>query len=341
MLELPRVSVLVPTKNAGRVIDACMRSIFASDYPRNKLEVIVIDGNSADDTRQILRRYPLVKLLTENGGTRAAACNVGIKHAHGEIIFFTDADCEINKNCIKNLVARYADERIGGVGGYDVPPNNEGVVGRNVANALSSRICFGKFRYSKRFEDGEVYHNPGCCASFRKMALEKTGGYDESLLTAEDVEADWRMRATGYKLIFASDAFVLHKHRSDIKSFFRWMRRYGIGRGQVFRKYRNSFLRNRGNVREHLLSPMIFAPLGLFGALAALVAYGLSSQDYLPALLLAASSAAYYAAGGIEAFARNKDLSALFLVPVLSAIGHAAWSIGLLEGILKPHSATR
>ncbi len=97
------VSVIIPTKNNGDILEKCLSSIKNLDYPKDKIEVIIVDGHSKDATVEIAKKYGC-RILYEDIGTRGGACNVGVRNAEGKFIAFTDADCVVPKDWLTNLI---------------------------------------------------------------------------------------------------------------------------------------------------------------------------------------------------------------------------------------------
>ena len=114
----PLVSIVVPVRNGGRTIGGAIESLLAADYP-NK-EIIIVDGESTDNTRKIVSKYPVV-LLSERRLSSFAARNTGIAKARGQIILFTDGDCIVDSKWIRNILKNYVNERVAGVGGLTLP----------------------------------------------------------------------------------------------------------------------------------------------------------------------------------------------------------------------------
>ncbi|MDI6690839.1 MAG: glycosyltransferase, partial [Candidatus Bathyarchaeota archaeon] len=112
----PKVSVIVPVKNGAAYIKELLDSLMQVDYNKDKLEIIVVDGNSTDNTREIVSQYPVKLLLEERPGLNAAR-NTGVKNSNGEIVAFTDADCIIPKNWVSKIVDNFRDFQVGCVGG--------------------------------------------------------------------------------------------------------------------------------------------------------------------------------------------------------------------------------
>src|SRR5260370_27852408 len=115
----PTVTVLIAAHNEERVIKRKLDSIFSSNYPPNKLDVIVLADGSSDATNPILFAYNDSRVSTMLQGRigKAAALNIGMRQASGELVVFTDARQVLDKNCLRELVANFADPSVGCVSG--------------------------------------------------------------------------------------------------------------------------------------------------------------------------------------------------------------------------------
>ena len=137
------VSIIVPCRNEGRFIDRCLRSISASDYPRDQIEILVVDGMSKDGTRAQIavntERDPRIVLIDNEARTAPAAMNLGIARARGTILLRMDAHCEYPADYIPRLVRALDEHQADNVGGItEVLPAGPGPVARAIALALAS-----------------------------------------------------------------------------------------------------------------------------------------------------------------------------------------------------------
>jgi len=97
------VSIIIATKNEERILDKTLASIKKQTYPSSLIEIIVVDNNSTDKTKQIAQKY--TDKIYNKGPERGAQKNLGVKHSRGSILFFPDADMIMSKNLVKESVA--------------------------------------------------------------------------------------------------------------------------------------------------------------------------------------------------------------------------------------------
>jgi len=204
----PFVSVIVIVYNMEKTIKKCLDSLFRQTYPRDRYEVIVVDGGSTDGTRKIIDEYDVV-FLVEKRKVRGYARNLGIKNAKGKIMLFIDADCSAESGWLMTHVDNHVgNPRLGAVGGSmmhlfaevsDVRAKfSRPIVALNAGEYLPSA--------SRRY----VLQIPTSNASFRRGVFEEVGLFDENLHVGEDAELCLRILEKGYKILFDPKACVLH-----------------------------------------------------------------------------------------------------------------------------------
>jgi len=122
MKDLPYVSIAIITYNAEETIEKCISSVFQVDYPREKYEVIVVDGGSTDRTLEILRKYPVDKVIISKRRGLGYARNLCINEARYEIVAMLDADEVPPEDWIKRFIRHFNDSKVGVIfGGVKVP----------------------------------------------------------------------------------------------------------------------------------------------------------------------------------------------------------------------------
>ena len=186
------VSVIMPCRNEEKHISACLDSVLGNDYPKELLEIIVIDGNSDDLTCKLVNEYieenPNIRLLNNPEKIVPKGLNIGIANAKGEIIIRMDIHSRYCSNYISTLV-HYLDElncdNVGGV--WETLPSGTGLIPRGIALATSLPFGIGNAWYrigsNKVMEVDTVPY--GC---YRKGIFNKIGLFDEELVRNQDDE---------------------------------------------------------------------------------------------------------------------------------------------------------
>ena len=227
-MQWPRISVVVCTHNGSRTIEKTCQEVVKLAYP--DYEVIVIDDGSTDHTADIVRKYPVRLIQTENQGLSAAR-NVGANAATGEIVAYIDDDAWPDPHWLSYLAMAFDSGEFAGVGGPNIAPPDEGMVADSVANAPGGPIHV-------LLTDDVAEHIPGCNMSFRKSALMAVGGFDPTFRVAgDDVDLCWRIQGQGWKLGFTSAAMVWHKRRSSMKAYLRQQWGYGKAEAMLEQKW--------------------------------------------------------------------------------------------------------
>lgn len=235
-MELPFVSIVVPVYQAQDTIEMCIESLLAQDYPKDKLEILLVDNNSTDDSANLIKKYPVKYLFEEKRGI-CFARNKGLNEAKGELTANIDSDCCADKNWISKLVTHFSDKEIGGVGGHLAPFQTNNIIEKFTIyrNILSQEAMFCEKKNSPSFF---ITAN----VMYRLDVLKKIGGLDNFFsIAGSDADLSWRVVDAGYKLILEPGAIVYHKHRTDVKRLFKQLFYYGIGTAAIFKKYKKKF----------------------------------------------------------------------------------------------------
>jgi GT2 family glycosyltransferase len=228
-----RFSVIVCTRNGASRIAACLTALEKQTLPAH--EIIVVDDGSTDGTTSLVAsRFSNVKLLTLEPGGLSAARNAGAEAATGEILAFTDDDCEADEGWLAGLAGAFA-KGWDAAGGPNLPPpphtDAEAIV--TAAPGAPSHVML---------DDSEAEHLPGCNISVLRTAYFDISGFDPQFTTAgDDVDFCWRLRDKGYRLGFAPTAFVWHHRRPSLRGFLRQQIGYGKAEALLIAKHPQRF----------------------------------------------------------------------------------------------------
>ena len=200
------VAIIIPTLNEERFISRCLNSIIKQTYEFEKMDVMIIDGGSKDNTKDIVAEYQKshqnIRFIENKKKIQSVAFNIGIKNSTAPYIIRLDAHAEYDSEyiylCIKNLKD---DKKRGNVGGRcNILPFNQSVWAQTNAILNHSRFGIGgaAFRVSKEA------HNTDSVpfGAFPRKIIEKIGGMREDLPRGEDNEYNSRIRKAGYKIFF-------------------------------------------------------------------------------------------------------------------------------------------
>jgi len=258
----PKVTVVIPAFNEGPMVQRSIRSVARSSYPADKLEIIVVDDGSRDDTffhmQRLRREFPnLVRLLrfSSNRGKRAALAE-GFREASGEILLTIDSDSEVEPRTIAEMVAPFlADARVGGVAGRVAVLNRDSTISRMLEVHYALAFDFGRASQS-------VYRAVSCCpgalSAFRRAAvvphldewtsqtfLGRPVGHGEdqaltNIVLRQGYDTVYQRRATVHTLAPTT-------YRQLSRMFLRWDRSY-IVEGFTFATFMFTRYRDRNRV---------------------------------------------------------------------------------------------
>ena len=231
--ECPKFSIIVPTKDEEVVIERCLNSILDLDYPKDKMQVIIVDGNSEDSTPKICSeftsRFPsLFSFIGEKESKgKPAALNLALPLVSGEIVGVFDADSFPEKDALRKVAAYFGDKKIMAVQGRTTSINEKN-------NALTRVIAMEEKAWFQALLQGReklqlfVPLN-GSCQFVRRSVLEELGGWDEKSLT-EDVELALRLVEKKHLIKYAPDVSSGQETPNTlgdlVKQRVRWYRGY-------------------------------------------------------------------------------------------------------------------
>ena len=238
-MEYPFISVVVGIRNEERFIEECIESLLRLDYPQDSYEIIIIDGMSTDKTRDLVQKYPVRLLLNERKNV-AAARNLGVKNARGDLVAFTDGDCKVYSQWLKILVLEMqnAPDDVVCVGGPNLIFDTDPIFGRIVGYAQETFLGSGGSAQSKNSTKKHYVSSlPNCNAMYKKSAIQEVGCFDERFLIGQDGDLNYRIGKRGHKFLYIPEAQVLHHRRGTFKSFSVRMFKYGMWMAELFKKH--------------------------------------------------------------------------------------------------------
>jgi cellulose synthase/poly-beta-1,6-N-acetylglucosamine synthase-like glycosyltransferase len=263
-VALPSISVLVPAYNEERTITGTLEALRCQDYPKDKLNVIVIDDGSTDRTADVVRQFGGVILLKKPNGGKASALNVGLAAADGEMVACVDSDSRPAPDSLRKIIPFFSDPKVAAV--------TTSIFIREPKNLIQrlQRIEYIMIVWARKLLEflDSIYVTPGPLSVYRTSVLRKVGGFDEKNLT-EDIEIAWRLMHAGYAIKMATDAEVDTAAPYTFKNWWRQRMRWNIGGIQTTVKYRHTLFRRGFGALGTFVIPFfaasyIISMLGLF-----------------------------------------------------------------------------
>lgn len=312
--------MVLPVLNEERHLRAAVASVLGQDY-QGRIEVVLALGPSRDKTNAVaaeLAEDPRVHLVDSPTGRTPNGLNLAVAASRYPIVARVDGHSVIPADYLRNAVAlleRTGADNVGGlmsaVGTTDLE--------KAIACAMTSKLGVGNAPFHVGGEDGPA--DTVYLGVFRRTALERVGGYDETFARAQDWEMNYRIRSTGGEVWFSSRLSVSYRPRSSLSALAKQYFHYGRWRRHVMRTH-------PGSINLRYLAP----PLALLGVLAGLV---LSTFLSLAALTLPLAYLAGVLAGSLYV-GRSLAPRALLYLPLVIIAMHMAWGAGFLSS-WRPH----
>ena len=254
------LSVIVPIYQEEKYISKCIDSMLSQDYPKDDLEIILVDGMSKDRTREIVAtytaKYPFIRMIDNPKQIAPCAMNRGIKEAKGDVIMRLDAHVYYPKNYFSLLVEKLNElpgaENVGAL--CNTLPVNDSITAQSIAAVLSSSFGMGNSHFRVGADkEMEVDTVPFGC--FHRSIFNKVGLYDEELVRNQDDELNARIIKAGGKIYLIPQLVCEYYARDTAKKVYKMFYQYG-----VFKPLVNKKLGSPATVRQFF--PLFFV-LGL------------------------------------------------------------------------------
>ncbi len=325
---LPLVTVVIPCRNESSFIGECLASVVASRYPKDRLEVLVVDGASDDGTRHIAedfaRRYPWIRVLPNPRRITPVGLNLGIRQARGRFILWMGAHSRYAADYIPLVVQYLLGTPADNVGGVMVTvPRNDTALGRALAAALSHPFGVGN-SYFRIASDTPRWVDTVFGGGYRRAVFEEVGLFNERLVRGQDLEFNLRLRRAGKRILLVPSIRSYYYARTTLLDFWRHNWRNGVWA-----------------ILPFLYSATIpvtwrhVAPLGFVMSAAGLT---LAGFRWRPAWWLLGLAAAAYMIASLAAACQiawiKRDVRYLVLMPVAFASLHLGYGLGSFAGLV-------
>jgi glycosyltransferase involved in cell wall biosynthesis len=321
-------SIIIPSYNEQRTIGMLLEAILNQSFPVDDLEVVIADGISTDGTRKVIDTFRhenqelSITLVDNPKRIIPAGLNVALERATGDFIIRLDAHSIPEPNYVALCIEAIDKTGAANVGGaWEIMPSGDGWIARSIAIAASHQLGAGDARYRYKGDAGEVHTVP--FGSFQRTWIEKVGAFNESLLSNEDYEYNYRLRMAGGKIWFDPAIKSIYFARKDLGQLMVQYLRYGYWKAMMLAQ-------NPKSLRWRQALPAGFV-LGLIAL--SVLALVLPSSRILLAAYLGVYAGITIGFGMVEAV-RNRDLAILLGFPLALWTMHLAWGIAFFGGII-------
>jgi glycosyltransferase involved in cell wall biosynthesis len=217
------VALVIPAHNAEATLQPCLEAVVPL-LERELAEIVVVNDGSSDRTAEIAAHYP-VRLVHGSGEGPGAARNRGWRTTEAELVWFVDADCVAEPDTLPQLRTVLEATGCAGVGGTYTNGSPESLLATLIDDEIAAR-------------HGEMGDRVDYLATFnvlyRRDALDKVGGFNETLARAEDVDLAWRILRAGGELGFASTSRVAHFHERRLWPYLKTQAANGYWRALLY-----------------------------------------------------------------------------------------------------------
>jgi len=240
--DYPKVSFIIPVLNEEKTIKNCLESILNLDYPKEKIEILISEGPSNDNTNKIIKDYSRnnnIIILQNPTGNTSIGRNICIENSTGDYIMNYSGHVIAEKNLLKILALKLkeSNKEIVAVGCSNISPEKQNFIGKVSGIAFSSFMGGKNFFVQNAEFENERYSDHISFACYRKKPVNEVGNFDPEFWCGQDAELDLRLIKAGYKILYTPETKVYHFKRNTLKSLFRQMYRYGIARAKMIKKH--------------------------------------------------------------------------------------------------------
>ncbi|GAB1472142.1 hypothetical protein MASR2M66_30200 [Chloroflexota bacterium] len=338
-MKIPLISLILPVRNESVYIDHALSAILKQDYPADRMETLIADGMSTDNTRQIIHDFSTlhsqlkIQILDNLGKIVPTGMNVALREAKGEIIIRVDGHCNIAPDYVRKCVEHIQNDGVDGVGG---PMESIGDTQMAKAIAIGMSSPFGVGNSAFRTTSGKsMLADTVPFPAYTRQIIERAGFYDEELVRNQDDEYNYRIRELGGKILLADDVRSTYFSRTSLKGLWRQYFQYGFWKVRVLQKHPRQMSPRQFIPPIFVLSLIVstlFALFSFFILHAKCSSFIIVLSSFIPLLYLLANLLASIWTAIKKGVILHPSSC---ILPVIFAILHLSYGLGFLAGLFK------
>lgn len=324
--EHPAVTIILPMRNEEKWIAACIESILRQDYPRDRMEVLLVDGMSTDRSREIVseyaQRHPFLKLVDNPERIQVTALNAGIRAATGDYVLRMDAHSQYGDDYVSKCVYYAQKTRAENVGGPVVTcPGADTLMARCIARITSHRLVVGGSAF--RTTNKAQYADTCVFGTWRRELFDQIGLFNEALVRGEDNEFNSRTMRYGGRIFMTPEIRIRYFNQATLRGLMR--QAYGNGVYHIL-----TMVANPAAFKVRYFAPFAFVLWLTFFGLLSLVHWAF----LIPLLGACAAYALAAVAVALQIGASDDWRLALYVPPCMLGY-HVAYGVGTLAGVVR------
>lgn len=324
------LTIITPCLNEEDAIGQCLDSIIANNFPKDQLEILIVDGRSEDRTREIVadyqKKHAFIRLIDNPDRIQQIALNLGIKAARGHYIIRLDARCTVEPNYFE-ICLKYIQETGADCVGAVVHPKAQykTLIGLSTTFAITHPFGAGPgFRNFSKKNFTPITTHTAACGCYRRSVYDKVGYYDKKLPFCEDLDFHYRMRKAGCEILLIPETSSAYFVRGTLLSFIKHSYRNGLWAILPILYTKTIIIRPK-----HLVPLFFILTLTGIAISATFSSYGLIAF----ALIIGLYSGSALSIAAIHAL-RERNILYIFSIPLVFFSLHVGYGIGSVVGLI-------
>ncbi len=316
-----KASVVIAAYNAEKTIGACLKSI-VSQKPGFDFEIVVVDDGSKDGTVKIAKSFPKTRVMEQSHAGPAVGRNRGAKSAKGEIVVFTDSDCVLGQNWLREMVKPFEASNIAGVQGTYRTRQR-----KPIARLVQLEI---EKNHEKMAKEQSIDIMATYSAAYKRSIFLELHGFDTSfpIASGEDTDFSFRVNEAGHKMVFNPRAIVFHRHPSSLKQYLRVKFFRAYWRTKVYKRHKAKMAKDSYTSQMVKLQTVLFYLLVLAGL-------GSPFSVFSSAAFAGIFAALVLTTVPFAAWAWKKDKMVTLMFPFVGLLRTVVFGFGLAAGTLR------